>query len=135
MIIKFQFMNEYDLFEQTIITWIKTIWALHFYINADAEKRKLCMKLFSISCRFRSNEPSMLTRGIYRVRVGKLLGRNLINGTRFVWCYSRCRRPLPFPPFLLQIWTEFKLKVSRTFSGRFQHTRLNPELIKFRVWH
>lgn len=105
------------------------------YINADVEKGKLCMKLFSISCRFRSNEPTMLARGIYRVRVGKLLGRNLINGTRFVWCYSRCRRPLPFPPSLLQIWTEFKLKVSRTFSGRFQHTRLNPELIKFGVWH
>lgn len=55
-----------------------------FHIKADTKESKLCAKLFSISCRFGSNEPSMLARGIYRERVVKLLGRNLINGTRFV---------------------------------------------------
>lgn len=60
-------------------------------------KRKLSTKLFSISQPFESNEPATFIRGIHPDRVAKLLGRNLINGTRFVWCYSQCHPTYSLP--------------------------------------
>lgn len=66
-----------------------------------AFKRKSSWKLFSISLtRFGSNEQAGTVAGVRRSEnVATFLGRNLINGTPFVWCYSGRRPTLFSTPF------------------------------------
>ena len=75
--------------------FLQFLWPMfHSWHKADIARHALNANWARNYFRYRvhsnlMNQPRSF-RGIHPDRVAKLLGRNLINGTRFVWCYPQC---------------------------------------------
>ena len=75
--------------------FLQFLWPMfHSWHKADIPRHALNANWARNYFRYRvhsnlMNQPRSF-RGIHPDRVAKLLGRNLINGTRFIWCYSQC---------------------------------------------